>query len=149
MVVDSIANINRFKGLNPRIEAALRFLKNQDFSTMEPQRIDISGEEVYALVQKYDTRPENECKWESHRRFVDIQFIAAGRERIGWAIRDLLKVKTTYNETKDQTVHEGSGAYLTLTEGYFAILWPEDAHMPCLAVDEPEPVVKVVVKVQL
>ena len=38
---------------------------------------------------------------------------------------------------------------LRLGNGYFTILFPQDGHMPCLSVTEPQPVRKVVVKVKI
>ena len=38
---------------------------------------------------------------------------------------------------------------LLLGDSYFAILFPQDGHMPLLCVDKPKPVKKVVVKVKI
>jgi hypothetical protein len=35
-------------------------------------------------VQSYTTKPENETIWESHRRYIDVQYVVRGSERMGW-----------------------------------------------------------------
>jgi len=44
---------------------------------------------------------------------------------------------------------EGDGSYLVVKEGCFVVFFPEDAHMPALAVTQPEKVKKVIVKVRV
>ncbi len=52
-----------------------------------------------------------------------------------------------YNADKDFVLLEGSGNFVLMPAGTFVILTPQDAHIPGVAVDNPQPVKKVVVKV--
>ncbi len=149
MIIDSLDNAVKYHSLGSRIRMALEYLGSADFSAMEPGRVELQGDECYALIQRYDTREMDNCKWESHRRYIDVQYVASGRERMGWVPAASMTVKTPYNETKDQTVLSGDGSFISVPAGYFAIFGPDDAHMPCVADGEPSPVVKVVVKVAL
>lgn len=147
MVVDSLNNAASYYALGPLIQAALEFLKSHDFSALESGRVDIRGDGCYALIQRYESRPREMCKWESHKRYIDVQFVAEGQELIGWAPLESMSTKTPYNDAKDQTVHEGQGSLVRVPAGFFAILGPRDAHMPCVADGEGSAVTKVVVKV--
>jgi YhcH/YjgK/YiaL family protein len=108
---------------------------------------DIDGDTVFALVQRYDTKPREKGLWEAHRRYIDVQFVASGIESLGWAQLGNLTETQPYSAEKDCLLLAGSGDVVTARAGDFLVFFPEDAHMPCLAHDQPSPVLKVVVKV--
>ncbi|MDO8682479.1 MAG: YhcH/YjgK/YiaL family protein, partial [Armatimonadota bacterium] len=145
-------NASLYYGLGSKIEAALKYLQNTDFSALEPGRYDIQGTEIYALVQDYETKPMGTSVWEAHRKYIDVQYIANGAERMGCAnIEDMkgFKITSEYNEAKDVMKFEGEGDFFLAKAGTFAIFMPHDEHMPCMAVSDPQPVRKVVVKVRV
>ena len=144
MIIDRIENAGLYSGLGERIALALASLK----TPREPGRYELDGTNVFALVQQYQTKPMAEGKWEAHRKYTDVQFVVEGVERIGWAPVSKLTVTEPYDETKDIAFYKGNGDFVTVPAGYFVILYPEDAHMPGIAVDKPSPVKKVVVKVR-
>ena len=81
MIVDALANAGRYRPLHPRLAAAFDYLAA--FDPAKPDgKYPIDGDAVYALVQSYATRPAAEKKWESHRRYLDVQYVVSGRERI-------------------------------------------------------------------
>ena len=88
-------------------------------------------------------------KWEAHRKYIDIQYVLSGRERMGYSNTGKLKALTQYDEEKDYALYKGKGEMLTFTSGTFAVFFPEDAHMPCIKAENNEEVRKVVVKVRL
>ncbi len=148
MILDSLKNAHVFHPLGKRIEQALRYLQEQDFGALQPGRYDLDGDGCFALVQQYQTRPVQECIWESHRSYIDIQFVASGIERIGYAPQSGMTVQTPYSAEKDQTVYTGDGDLLTVRAGCFAIFLPGEVHMPFVQAGGPSPVTKVVVKVR-
>ncbi len=134
----------------PVVDRALSYLRKTDFSKMKDGRYEIDGDRMYATVQRYQTKPGKDCRPESHRRYVDVQFVAEGQEFIGWcAFTPELKVAEPYNEEKDITFYEKlePESNFVLSEGCFAVLMPKDIHRPCCAIDGPAPVLKVVVKI--
>jgi biofilm protein TabA len=68
---------------------------------------------------------------------------------MGWAPLDALSVRTPYDEQKDLTILDGCGDFFTLRQGMFVIFFPNDAHMPSLAIDSPQMVNKIVLKVRV
>jgi biofilm protein TabA len=147
MIMDSIGNAAIYRSVSPGIRAALEFLARKDLAALEIGRHDIDGDKVYALVQQYETRPREKGKWEAHRRYIDVQYVAAGIETMGYAPLDKLTVTQPYAEEKDCLLLSGEGSFLTVPEKTFVVFFPQDAHMPCLAFAAPVPVRKVVVKV--
>jgi len=148
MIVDRLANASLYFGTNPRIDAALRHLAEVDATSLALGTHQIDGDDVFAIVQEYESRLREGAFWEAHRKFIDVQYITAGVESIGYA--NLAGMEAgPYDEEKDLVVAEGDGDFVTLCEGTFMILHPEDAHMPGLAVDAPSTVRKIVVKVRV
>ncbi|MGH7213928.1 MAG: YhcH/YjgK/YiaL family protein [Tepidisphaeraceae bacterium] len=149
MVFDRIENADLYANLSPRIALALRALRDTDLARRDVGRYDLQGEDVYAMVQKYETRPAEKIVWESHRKYIDVQYLASGVERMGWAQIKGMTVTTPYDEKNDCLFYGGTGSTLLLTAGMFTIYFPEDVHAPGLAVDKPMSVNKTVIKVRV
>jgi YhcH/YjgK/YiaL family protein len=149
MVIDDIRNAGDYIGLASRIGSALEYLKKTDFTRMEPGKYEIDGNNLYALVQKYNSKMPEEGKWEGHRKYIDIQFVAEGIERIGYANSVRVKAIGEYSDENDFVLFEGNGDFLTVPAGYFAIFAPQDVHMPGITADKPAMIKKVVMKVRI
>ena len=87
-------------------------------------------------------------RWEAHRKNIDLQFVLTGEEHVGVVPIGRL-VADPYDAEKDIMWLTGEGDRVTLRPGEFVLLWPEDAHMPAMAIDTPMPVLKVVIKIAL
>lgn len=148
MIVDRLENAALYYSLGPRLERALRYLQVTDAGQLAPGRREIAGEQIFALVQEYSSKRWGEGFWEAHRKYLDVQYVVAGVERMGYAPAQSLRT-VEENLEKDFLKLEGDGSFVVLPAGSFAILMPQDAHMPGMAVDQPEPVKKIVVKVQV
>jgi len=157
MIVDQITNVNSafyagllahngsFK-LADRLSMALKFLQEGNVESLLPTRIELDGNKVFAMIQHYDTKPKEQGVWEAHRKYIDVQYVAEGQELMGYANLGHLKAGD-YNAEKDYLEAQGEGSYVLMKPGTFVILTPQDAHIPQVAVDVPQPVKKVVIKV--
>ncbi len=148
MVIDQLKNASLYFGMGKGIEAALRYLQSTDATRIEPGRYELDGDRLFAMVQQYETKPKEKGFWEAHRKYIDVQYVARGMEHMGFAQLRALK-PGQYDESRDFLPLEGTGEFALMREGTFVILGPEDAHMPGMAVDTPQPVRKVVVKVKV
>ena len=149
MIADTIHHAGVYAGLGAGIARALELIRRTDFAALPAGRHEVNGDALYYLVQPYTTRPVEGASWEAHRRYLDVQYVASGRERIGWAPLTSLRVTSPYDAAADAELLAGEGDFITAGPGTFVLLWPEDAHMPGIAAGEPSPVLKVVVKVKL
>lgn len=105
-----------------------------------------------AIVSEYETKVKNEVGFEAHRKNIDIQYLLKGEERIACYPVEKLTVTKPYSEEKDAAFYAVEGVKaqeLTIGHGFFAIFYPQDAHMPQLCVDKPMMVKKVVIKVEI
>jgi YhcH/YjgK/YiaL family protein len=138
MILDHIEHAAMYRALGPRIAAALDYLRQTDFSKMADGRHELDGDRLIAILQHYRTRPHSEIIWEAHRRYVDVQYIVAGTEQMGYAgLRPDLPVKQAYDETKDFAFYDAQGALFEVKSGNFAIFAPQDVHAPGLAAGSP------------
>lgn len=146
MVFDRIENAATYYRLSSRIETALRFLQRNDLQTLPLGRMELDGDRLFALVQEYPTKRPEETFWETHRKYIDVQYIVSGAEAMGYAPKQSMTLKTDYNPERDIFVWTGQGTQLVLSAGTFVIFHPHDAHMGGLIIDEPRQVRKVVLK---
>jgi YhcH/YjgK/YiaL family protein len=149
MIIDSINNCHNYFSLNTRFSTAFEYILSNDFSKFEPGRHDVDGNEIYVMVSDYNTKNISECKWEAHRKYIDIHIVAKGIESFGFANLDSLKVVQNYTDEKDVLLLEGEGDFVKLGKETFIITFPQDAHMPGVVFDSPGQVKKAVVKVKV
>lgn len=147
MITDSLRNASKYYCLGDTMMAALKYLEERDFLGVEPGKYEIDGSKMFALVQEYESKPVEQGIWEAHRKYIDIQYVVCGREKMGYACIDSMKVQQEYDDDKDCLLLTGAGDFLTVNENCFAVFYPQDAHMPCIAADIPARVKKVIVKV--
>ncbi len=148
MIYDSIKNARLYSGIHPDIEAGLKYLeKLQPEIELGEYRINNN---VKAIVSEYETISVFERGFEAHNFVIDIQFPIIGRERIKWSFRNGMKVNIPYDETKDRTFYKNpnSSTHIDIGNGFFAIMFPDDAHSPQHFIDKPELIKKVTLKVK-
>jgi YhcH/YjgK/YiaL family protein len=153
MIVAKLDQLAQQAAVPPRLRKGLDFLQQLDPQTLEAGTVEIDGREVYAMIQSYTSRPVTENpRFEAHKKYLDIQYLVSGTEAMGWAPLDQLAVTMPYNAEKDVMLGNVPAEARTLvpfSAGYAILLYPSDAHGPGLAAGEPEPVLKIVVKVLL
>ncbi|HMB96459.1 MAG TPA: YhcH/YjgK/YiaL family protein [Tepidisphaeraceae bacterium] len=147
MIIDSIANASSYVNLSSRIATALGFISRHDLAKLSPGRHEIEGDRIFANIQDYLTKPAEQCFWEAHRRYMDVQFVESGIEAMGWAPIQQMQVVRAYDSDTDVVVMNGPGEQIEISSGRFVILMPHDVHMPGLMLQKPQRVRKVVVKV--
>lgn len=150
MIYDKIENIDRYAGLAHGVGAGLRFVA-EAAETIAPGRHEL-GDGNYANVDMYTTKENNPVGYEAHRRYIDIQYLVQGSERVRVRPLETLCCTTPYDEGRDVAFFADEGGTATevvLGAGYFVVLFPNDAHEPQLCVEEPAEVKKIVVKVAL
>jgi YhcH/YjgK/YiaL family protein len=148
MLLDTLNNVAKL-GLGERFSVAFQYLQDTDFTRISPGKYKILDDNVYSIVQHYDSKPKSSGLWESHRQYIDVQYVAQGAEQVGYAYIETLN-PGVYDEAKDLIRYEaGGGEFFLLQQGFCAVFWPQDGHMPGIAIATPAPVVKAVVKIRI
>ena len=148
MVLDKIENSDLYIGLSDRIAKAFEYIKSTDLANTENGTYEIDGMDVFAMVQDYDTKPWNEGKAEAHHKHIDVQYIVSGEELMGVASKTNQQPYET-NPENDYDFYDCETKPVLVSAGMFTIFFPDDLHMPCIKVNEPAYVKKVVVKIKI
>jgi YhcH/YjgK/YiaL family protein len=149
MIKDYLRNAEVYYNLSQNLKKGLLWLEKTNLEDLADGRYEIDGEKIYASVQTYETK--DDANYESHRRYIDIQYIVKGAEKIG--VTDLSNCKTCieYDDVRDLEFYniECCEEYIGLKDGQFAIFYPHDAHKPSISIDTKSSVKKIVVKVKI
>ena len=148
MILDTLQNSNLYKALNENLTLGLEYLQNTDFSKLEMGKYEIKGDEVFAILQTYDTKEEVDCRLEAHKKYVDIQYMVSGNEIMGVVPFDNQKITKDLPDN-DVTFFEGKGEHILVKEGSFVVFFQTDVHAPGIRAGVSEKIIKVVVKVAL
>jgi len=111
---------------------------------------EIILEDIYVLKQAYYTKNREDCFFESHKKYIDIQFMVKGEEYMDICDLDSLEIENDYVEKTDFIKYKGKEdgtSKLLIRENCLAIFYPSDAHQPCIKVDKKELIYKAVIKI--
>ncbi len=114
------------------------------------EKVDLD-ENNFALEQVYNSKKREQCFFESHKEYIDVQFILDGEEIIEVSNTDDLVENFSYDENMDLIKYNDTknSSIIKLQKGDIAIFYPNDGHMPCIKLRESIKVVKTVVKVRV
>jgi YhcH/YjgK/YiaL family protein len=151
MIFDRIDHLRQYGNLPHGIPAAVEYLLQTDFAQVVEGRHEIDGDRLVAIVQRYQTHPVAEAQWEAHRRYVDLQILLEGQERMGhFLLSDAAVVETPYKADGDVIFFKGPGSLILMRPRDVAVFLPQDIHAPGLAVgDHGSEVRKVEVKCRI
>jgi YhcH/YjgK/YiaL family protein len=150
MILTTLAEADRYATLARGIDAGVAWLRAFDPSMPDGRHV-IEGGRVFALVSSYQTGPATEKRFETHRLYLDVQYVAAGAERILHAPASSLTVETPYDPPADIVFYAEpkASSSLLMRTGDVAIFHPHDAHKPGCMAGGRHAVRKIVVKVRL
>lgn len=127
-------------------KTAYDFLCNTDLKDLPLGRYYFKNS-IYANVEEYETKDRHQ--YESHRKYIDVQYIITGEENMLVDTLDHLTLKTPYDALLDRTFYFSNDCRneTLVKENEYRIFYPEDGHMPCLINGEPSYVKKIVFKI--
>lgn len=150
MIIDSLKNAHRYHGLGPKFVKAFEYLRQTDFSGLEKGKYEIDGADIFAIVNEYQTVDPSGEQMESHKKYIDVQYIVKGEEQIGHDFLNGQAPSKPYDDEKDYMLFADKPSFFSkLEENNFAVFFPSDLHMPNLTAGTPAQVKKVVIKVSV
>jgi YhcH/YjgK/YiaL family protein len=129
MIFDSIKNFGKYLPLHPQFKDVHDFINKNDLAAVADGRHEVNGLGAFVLVKEYLTKDISEAFLECHRKFIDIQLVAKGTERIGVCCKDGCR-EFPYDMEKDLQKLEGEMDFIKLNPNSFTIFFPHDGHMP-------------------
>lgn len=150
MIYDLLTQHTRYHAVHPLFAKAFEALEQLLSNVPEKGRYEIEGENLFYMVNEYETIPFIGAQMEAHRSYIDIQVLVTGQEQIGIALKDDRAETKAYDASADYALFgDECSHFLTLLPGQFCVFFPEDLHMPNLVHQMQMPVKKLVMKVKV
>lgn len=149
MILDSLFRSGLYESLGPGFVAAFEWLRKHG-AEAAGDPVEMDGGRVIARPGSYETHPRDPSKFESHRRYADVQFVAEGEEVVEVAPAEGLEPVVPYDSARDVAWFSSDAVrqQIVLPAGSFLLLWPHEAHQPGLSpASGARRIRKVVVKV--
>ncbi len=129
-------------------DEAFAFLKNNDLNKIAKGKYPIDGENVFASITEDPSKDFDKTNWESHRKYIDLQYVTNGEEKIGvYPVSKSTLIKE-YDEKKDVANYQADGKFYSAIPGTFFIFFPSDAHRPNITPGGNKVVKKIVIKIK-
>lgn len=127
-------------------KTAYEFLNNTDLKNLPLGRYYFDNS-IYANVEEYETKDRHQ--YESHKKYIDIQYMICGSEIMGIDSLNNLVIKSPYDPNRDIAFYYDNKRenQRLVGENEYQIFYPEDGHMPCLKNKESSYVKKIVFKI--
>lgn len=146
MILDILTNSAHYQHLHPHFEKAFTYLRSENFETVAPGKYELEGETLFAIVSEGNGVVKEEARLEVHRKYIDIQFIVAGTDHMGWKpLGHCENIHTEFDTEKDYGLFSDTAeTWFDVPAGYFTVFFPTDAHAPMTTLKK---VKKVVIKI--
>ncbi len=148
----NIGDLKTYLGISKNLDFAIQFILSHDLLTIEPGKYAIENENISLIREDYEPRDIKKCYFEAHKKYLDIQIVLKGKEGFGYCYLNNpnLIVTDEYNDVKDVKKYNAKPEFVyEMTDGSFAIVFPEDVHMPKIKIVDNVFVNKAVFKVKL
>ncbi len=149
MIVDNLENLELYFALNNKLKIISEYMQNNDLLAMEVGKYKIDGDDLYLSLQEYISKSESVAKPELHREYIDLQLVVSGIEKIGYADNKNITAHYDYDESKDLQFVDSNVEFIEAVPNKFFIFYPQDLHMPSIAINEPQKVKKAVFKIKI
>ena len=149
MIYTSYERLQRYEGISPALDTALRYLSTADLNRLVPGRNEVDGDEVFINRFDYDTLPEDTAAWEGHEQYADIHVLLSGQERIG--VTDASRLTATQHKPEEDFIgFDGPvDTWFAMEPGRVLVVFPEDVHKVKVQLGGSARVQKAVFKVRV
>src|SRR4030042_2055902 len=101
-IINKLQHAERYYNVHPAFEKAFAFLRQEGLAELPAGRHEIDGDRLFCMISKGPSRSRSEAKLEAHRKYIDIQYVIAGTDEMGWKpTADCKLTDTAYNAEKD------------------------------------------------
>jgi YhcH/YjgK/YiaL family protein len=152
VIYDRIEHMDSYTRPGTRLHQAVAWLRGLKAFPAEG-RVEIDGERLFGSAVAYATSPREERRFETHRKYIDVQVVWEGEEAIDVTLEPSLAPLEAYDAQRDIAFFEPPPAHLysalAMKPGRVAVLFPQDAHRPGCNLREGRAVRKLILKVQV
>ncbi len=147
--VNKVEFANQYQRNKAVWDKAIAFLRDSDLAKLNPGKYVIDGDNAYATITEAPSKDFDKTAWESHRNYIDLQYVIRGKEKIGVAALSSATVIKPYDGSKDLANYTAEGKFYIADPGTFYLFFPNDVHRPSNKVDGFDVVKKLVIKIKV
>ncbi len=128
MIIDDIKNISKYPQIPVNIADFLIGL-----SAQTPEGHYEIDENNFVNVDVYSPKPHGECRFEAHKKYIDVQMILSGEEEIDIIPTEGLQISEPYDENRDVMFFEPplkQPEKIIMQPFKFVLIYPHEAHRP-------------------
>lgn len=133
MITDRLENADKYVQDHPAFARAFAFLRQEGLAALAPGRHEIDGDRLFCMIMEGPGKGRGgEKRLEAHRKYIDIQYVMAGTDDMGWKpVAQCLQPAGDFDLQQDiGFFHDAVGHWQQVPAGSFAIFYPGDAHAP-------------------
>ncbi len=148
MIYDTIENLSLYKGMSKNVDAAIRYILNNDLEALPLGKTEIDGDKVFVNVTDAATIPGEKARFEMHQNTIDLQILLEGTELFEVAFGET-KITSPYNSTTDSCLLDAdTSAAGMLCPGRFILFQAMEPHKPSIKAQGCDKVKKAVFKIK-
>lgn len=149
MILGRTTELSAQTGITPQLLTIIKQVLALHPETLSAGRHDIDGDDIFMNVMTFDTAPPQSKRYEQHCKYLDIQVLLSGEERIDFGPKGAAVEPDTYHEDEDYLLCDAVSPCQTLhmQPGMFAIFLPGEPHKPGCISEAAQTISKAVIKV--
>ena len=147
--VDKVEFAKQYTANKAVWDKAFAYFRDTNLDQLTPGKYPVDGENVTAAVTENPTKEFDKTNWESHRKYIDMQYVVQGAEKIGVAPMDKATLTKPYDEARDNANYSAEGKLYEARPGTIYIFFPQDVHRPNIRVEGIDKDKKLVLKVRV
>ncbi|WP_210516996.1 YhcH/YjgK/YiaL family protein [Hymenobacter terricola] len=146
--VDKVEFARQYTANKAWWDKAFAYFRDTNLDQLTPGKYPVDGDNVFAAVTENPTKEFANTNWESHRKYIDLQYVVQGAEKIGVVPIAKATVTKPYEEARDAANYSAEGKLYEAKPGTIYIFFPQDVHRPNIKVDGVDKDKKLVIKVR-
>lgn len=149
MFKGNLSKLGSYKNIPVKMFEVIEQVKQRINASVENGHYQLQGEDVFFFVVDDNTKVISECKPEIHSKYIDVQIILSGEERFGYSHQPFQSIAEDLLEDRDVAFSDNiiNEQFANLEPHDFIIFNTEQPHRPLVAVNEPMPVRKAIIKI--
>jgi biofilm protein TabA len=147
--VDAVEFYKQYHANKTVWDSVFTYIKSTDLETLAPGKYPIDGDKAYAIITEAPSKEPAKAGWESHQKYIDLQYVIKGKENIEVTPVSAATVTKPYDEAHDAANYSATGVMHAAVPGTFFLFFPQDAHRPNIKVDGYDVVKKLVIKIHV
>ena len=148
MIVAKLTNKREYYGIHPELDKALDYLTPEFLEKVPTEKQLLDGENLFVTKFHLETVPFEQTFFEAHKKYLDIQVVTQGCERVDIAHPDSLTLTESKGDFYGYTGQAEQS--VILRPGNFLVVFPGDAHRLRIHMKQPgEAFTRVVFKIKV